>query len=179
MLRGLVQQFGDNNWSTIATFMVNRNGRQCRDRWRCYLRPTLSTQPWTEEEDKVLIKKYAEIGPKWSLIGKFIPERSEVSIKSRWNMLAQYCHVPKEPIPENKLFKDCKSEAESVLPLAQFLKQKKEGESDDPKCEKCNLQCIFPYPKGGKGELESLFSSLHLNSLPNSCHVPLETPIAN
>lgn len=93
-LRELVQKYGETNWTIISQKMVNRNPRQCRDRWRCYLRPTLVKSQWTDEEDRLLIKKYNEIGPKWSIIGKSLPGRSEITMKNRWKLLTKLMMIP-------------------------------------------------------------------------------------
>lgn len=87
-LRKVVNDVGDNNWSKVAELMPGRNARQCRDRWRGYLRPTLVNSEWTEEEDNTLIQKYEEHGPRWSVIGRYIPGRAEIAIKNRWKLLS-------------------------------------------------------------------------------------------
>ena len=88
-LKQLVEEYGDHNWSLIASFMKNRNARQCRERWRTYLRPTLSIEPWSPEEDRILLEKYAQFGTRWSVIGQYLPSRSEIAIKNRWKLLNQ------------------------------------------------------------------------------------------
>lgn len=97
-LRKLVEEYGENNWTLIASNMPHRNARQCRDRWRCYLRPSLVTTEWTEEEDKLLLQKYYEYGTKFSVIGRFLPNRSEVSLKNRLRLLNKYMFAMK-PTP--------------------------------------------------------------------------------
>ena len=100
LLRKLVEKHGENNWAEVAEHMPHRNSRQCRDRWRGYLRPTLVNSQWLPEEDQILLKKYEEFGPKWSVIGHYIPGRSEINIKNRWKLLMQYCSmVPQRQQP--------------------------------------------------------------------------------
>lgn len=89
-LRTLVQKYGESNWSLVAQNMPNRNARQCRDRWRSYLKPTNLSDEWTEEEDNILIQKYNEFGSRWTLIGKFLPQRSDIRIKQRVKLLLQH-----------------------------------------------------------------------------------------
>ena len=38
-MRELVQKLGAGNWSTIASYIPGRVGKQCRERWLNYLRP--------------------------------------------------------------------------------------------------------------------------------------------
>ena len=86
-LQQLVEKFGQNDWGLIARKMGDRTPRQCRDRWKEYLSPTLLSTAWTPEEDELLRKKYEQYGAKWSLISNMIRGRSETSVKNRWRLL--------------------------------------------------------------------------------------------
>lgn len=88
-LRQLVSMYGTNAWSTIASLMgTNRNHRQCRERWKNYVDPTLmNNQPWNYDDDRLLVEKYAELGPKWNKIAKFFHNRSDNSIRNRWQLI--------------------------------------------------------------------------------------------
>lgn len=83
-LCALVKEFGEKNWRTISKHMPNRTTRQCRERYRNYLSPTVKNGPWTPEEDLLLEQKYLEYGPKWATIAQFFRSRSDVNIKNRW-----------------------------------------------------------------------------------------------
>lgn len=72
-------------WEEIAKELPGRNGRQCRDRYKNYLKPGYFNGQWTHEEDEILQKKYNEFGPQWSLIKRFFNNRSSNSLKNRWN----------------------------------------------------------------------------------------------
>jgi len=93
-LRSLVRKMGDRNWATIARYLPNRSGKQCRERWHNHLRDDLLQQPWSPQEDDVLQQKQVEYGNRWSAISGFLPGRSENSIKNRW-----YSHI--KPALEN------------------------------------------------------------------------------
>ena len=87
-LTKLVRTYGEKNWKTIAKIMVDRNERQCRERWRYFLSPKVQNKKcWTVEEDDLLLLKYAEIGPKWSTLSKFFKKRSDISVKNRYHIL--------------------------------------------------------------------------------------------
>ena len=60
-LRTVVNTFGENDWHVICKFMNGRTARQCRDRWREYLMPSLKLTEWTPEEDMILIEKINRI----------------------------------------------------------------------------------------------------------------------
>lgn len=82
-LKSLVAKYGDNDWSTIAKNMENRNVRQCRERWRNYMNPNLSKELWSEDEDKKLMERYNDIGPHWNMIKQSFPDRSINAVRNR------------------------------------------------------------------------------------------------
>jgi hypothetical protein len=86
LLRQLVKRFGE-NWELVACYLPNRNQRQCKDRWTNYLSPTISTDPWTEEDDQLLLQKVNELGPKWTQFKIFFPHRTDANLKNRWFIL--------------------------------------------------------------------------------------------
>jgi hypothetical protein len=85
----LVTFLGGSDWSAIAQQMPGRNARQCRDRWKGYLSPTISTGAWTPEEDDLLMQKWHAVGPRWSLIATTLNGRSEVSVRNRLQLLCR------------------------------------------------------------------------------------------
>eukprot|EP00941_MAST-03F_sp_MAST-3F-sp1_P005208 g5208.t1 len=72
-------------WSIIATNLIGRRGKQCRERWHNHLDPTLKKGAWSLDEDTILLEKQKSLGNSWCKISKFLPGRSENSIKNRWN----------------------------------------------------------------------------------------------
>jgi hypothetical protein len=83
----LVKIHGDSNWSYIASYLPGRNVRQCRERWRHYLMPSLVNTPFSEEEDATLQDKYKELGPHWKQIASFFVGRTDITLKNRWLFL--------------------------------------------------------------------------------------------
>jgi hypothetical protein len=83
MLRGLVDRFGVHSWSEIACAMPGRSLRQCRDRWKHYLSGK-PNNPWTPEEDQILIQHVQEYGLSWTRISAFFANRTDVDVKGRW-----------------------------------------------------------------------------------------------
>jgi hypothetical protein len=86
-LTQLVESLGDANWHEIAAQMPGRTVRQCRERWNLYLSPDVSMRPWSPDEDALLLRLYAVIGPKWTIIAKQFQARTANTIKNRQKQL--------------------------------------------------------------------------------------------
>lgn len=86
-LIALVARYGEDDWGMITKYMIGRNVRQCRERWNKYLNPNLKKDPWTEEEDNLLMKKYYEIGPRWKEFSYFFQSRTDLNIRNRFKRL--------------------------------------------------------------------------------------------
>jgi hypothetical protein len=87
-LRNLVNTFGDGNWTDIAIRMPSGlSSRQCRERWRNYVSPSLHNQNWTDEDDRKLIDEFARLGPRWAIIAEAFPGRSGNTVRNRYFLL--------------------------------------------------------------------------------------------
>jgi hypothetical protein len=84
-----VQEWGSNDWSKVAQFIPGRTGKQCRERWLARLSPDVLQEDWSADEDLTLLSKQNEFGNRWSKIREFLPGRSTVSLKNRWNWLCR------------------------------------------------------------------------------------------
>ena len=80
-----VQENGTKNWRKLCDLLPGRIGKQCRERWRNHLDPSINHSPWTPEEDRLLMKYHEQFGNKWVQISQLIPNRSDNAIKNRWN----------------------------------------------------------------------------------------------
>ena len=89
-LKELVKDAENNRWEKIAQKMPGRTARQCRDRYNNYLFKEISTEPWNEEEDLLIMKMHKEIGSKWTQIAQHLVGRSGNNVKNRW-----YKHLKK------------------------------------------------------------------------------------
>jgi hypothetical protein len=86
-LRLLVEKHGAKEWNFISSLMINRNSRQCNDRWENFLSPNVDLSIWSEDKDSLLIEKRREFGAHWVKILQFFPKRTDIALKNRWNFL--------------------------------------------------------------------------------------------
>lgn len=83
----LVKEMGLYSWSKIAKNLVNRSGRQCKERYFNYLKPDINRSAWTKQEEALLNLKLSEVGPRWKLISTFFNSRTEVDVKNHYRLM--------------------------------------------------------------------------------------------
>jgi hypothetical protein len=93
MLIHLAKRHGARHWQAISTSLPGRTARQCRDRFMNYLLPNLTSDPWSAEEDQILVDRFNEFGSRWSRIAVFLPGRSSNAVKNRW-----YTHLQRSQL---------------------------------------------------------------------------------
>ena len=84
-VRSLVREHGLRKWAFIASVLKSKTQKQVYARWRDYLQPSLTTQPWTKEEQKRLLELQAQVGNQWAELAKLLPGRSPNAIKNRFH----------------------------------------------------------------------------------------------
>jgi hypothetical protein len=109
----LVQTNGAKDWFNIGSLMgqhgFERTGKQCRerfewfslvlrfpssgadgwyqndDRWMNQLAPDVVKDPWTAEEDRIIIDSQRLVGNKWVAISRLLTGRPANAVKNRWH----------------------------------------------------------------------------------------------
>ena len=87
VLKHIIHSQGRINWNTIASYLPERTGKQCRERWHNHLEFGIIKGNWTKEEDMTIMSEHAKVGNRWSQIAKLLLGRPENDIKNRFYTL--------------------------------------------------------------------------------------------
>lgn len=94
-LKTLVKQFGCHGlkaWSAVEQGMnFTRTKKQCRERYKTHLDPSLNLGPWTSGEDKKLLQLSSTAGVTWREIMEQLPGRTQTKLKRRLDKLKREC----------------------------------------------------------------------------------------
>ncbi|OQR84871.1 myb-like DNA-binding protein [Achlya hypogyna] len=74
-------------WKDVAEKISGRTAKQCRERWKNHLDPTIAKGAFTDAEDVALEAAFADYGNGWSKIAKRLPGRTQEQVKKRYKEL--------------------------------------------------------------------------------------------
>lgn len=80
-----VQAHGDKDWAKLALLLPGRTGKQCRERFKNHLDTSVNRQPWSDDEDNLLIELHTKFGNAWTKLATFFDGRTDNCVKNRWN----------------------------------------------------------------------------------------------
>lgn len=83
-IRAFVAAYGPGHWTELSEQLPPHTPRQCRERWHNYLNPEISHEPFTQEEDELILSLHARLGNRWDAIARSFPGRSANAVKNRW-----------------------------------------------------------------------------------------------
>lgn len=121
-LYSLVAQYGDNQWSLVASKMEERTPKQCRDRWKNYLSPT-NPNVFTKEEDQIIMDAFSKVGPKWTLIAKLL-NRKPLQIRNRYRKIKKQSEQRSLLIPQQRNRNTNKRESHMYKTTKEFLEER-------------------------------------------------------
>jgi hypothetical protein len=64
MIIDYIANHGEHQWNILAEIIGNRTGKQCRERWKYHLDPSICKDQWKESEDQLIIKSMKKNGTK-------------------------------------------------------------------------------------------------------------------
>lgn len=98
----LVKIHGPRKWELIASHLPGRIGKQCRERWKNHLDPSIKKGNWETHEDELILELQSKLGNKWATIAKYLPGRTDNAVKNRFNStLSRRLRQQHESIEEN------------------------------------------------------------------------------
>eukprot|EP01080_Neovahlkampfia_damariscottae_P006114 gene6114-10121_t len=86
----LVQKHGANNWTEIAEHIPGRIGKQCRERWLNHLDPSINKEPFSEEEERILIDAQRRLGNKWKEMTSLFNGRTDNQLKNQFKLIRSH-----------------------------------------------------------------------------------------
>jgi hypothetical protein len=84
LLRELANSTDNPDWFDIAERMPHGfTARQCRERWKHYLSPSVCRDSWSEADDATLMSEYTRLGNKWAALAARFKGRSPDAVRNR------------------------------------------------------------------------------------------------
>jgi len=71
------------DWASISKMVGHRSGDQCSKRWREVVDPSINKQPWSPEEDALLLRLFAKHGSAWQEIKEHFSNRRGLQCRNR------------------------------------------------------------------------------------------------
>ena len=130
-LRQLYNEHGC-NFKAINFVMTKFTERQLKERWNFYLDPRINKEPFSFEEDCLLLEKYQTCNSRWCVMVDYFPGRTVNQIKYRYAFLQRVARNAGQPLtPEFIQVKTVEwAEHQRIGQLKRQQEELKEGRSE-------------------------------------------------
>nr|WRO64717.1 MYB transcription factor protein [Rosa persica] len=167
-LRQLVEQYGAQNWNSIAEKLQGRSGKSCRLRWFNQLDPRINRRPFSEEEEERLLAAHRIHGNKWAMIARLFPGRTDNAVKNHWHVIMArrqreqsklICGGNKRSYQDFLISSDSISNTSSSISNT-FDSRKLKSSTGFDHNQNCNTtSAVFEFRNPGKGRAMSFMDS--------------------
>ncbi|CAK8992774.1 Transcription factor MYB3R-2 (Myb-related protein MYB3R-2) (OsMYB3R-2) [Durusdinium trenchii] len=110
------------SWGIVADSIPGRTAKQCRERWRLNLNPDINREPWSPEEDALLLKLQEKVGSRWAEIKNHFDRRTENAVKTRFKSLKRAKAKEWTEEVDNKLVAVCRKFGKDWAAIANAMK---------------------------------------------------------
>lgn len=77
-------------WTKVAEMVPGRDDSRCREKWTTSLDPSINLEPWTADEDALLLALVDQLGVgNWTAISQYLLGRNDGQCAARWAKLAK------------------------------------------------------------------------------------------
>ena len=185
LLKELVSKNGLYNWEKVAEAMKTRNARQCKERYLYYLDPTINNEPFTFDEDLMLLTLVREKGTRWSSLTERFVKRTQYALKNRWMYLQRIIKKHCDNVPLQKAVEiihelpQPKPKAKPLLPPKEITKYEKIIILRPDKFTKENIMEILPIdvePPKQPNQIQSPKQINQIQKVESMEIIPIEPP---
>ncbi|KAJ6234465.1 myb protein [Anaeramoeba flamelloides] len=84
-LLNAIKNLGLDDWNYVGLLVPGRTSKQCRERWKNQLNPSISQKKFSKKERELLIEKQLEFGNRWTFLSQFFEGRTGNQLKNYWH----------------------------------------------------------------------------------------------